>query len=347
MTVTRKSIFTMSMPYTVATVRLGGREQIVAATEDHGKTILTSPPQWRASELLPGPGGCMSIAQPSGSERMFAIYGCFPGYQFHDAAVYEILPTKESEAGASPYELRTVFPLPFAHRICFATRNGTEYLISANLALTKKGADDWTEPGTVYAAPIPESPDGQWKPEPILRDLHKNHCMYSGSLHGRRVLMVGGQEGLFSFDLDAAGDGWNAERILDHEISEVVAIDLDGDGIDELVTIEPFHGSRLFVYRATDNGWMRVSEYPLQYGHGVFGGTIAGKTALVVGNRAGNKNLEILVPTGGSDLTLSGHVVAEGVGSANVALMEHAGATWIVATNQADSEVTAYRIDDL
>lgn len=343
MKVEKKSITTMSMPYTVSTIRLGGRDRIVAATEDRGKTITTSPPEWQAHELLSGPGGCMSIAQPSGSERMFGVFGCFPGYQFHDAAIYEIMPKE----GLQAYELRAVFPLPFAHRISFVSRNGAEYLVSANLARTKKSPDDWSEPGAVYAAAVPESTSGEWKQERILGELHKNHCMYSGLLQGRRVLMIGGTEGLFSFDLDSSDEGWTVQRVLKHEISEVVAIDLDGDGIDELVTIEPFHGSRLVVYRKSGTGWNRMGEYPLEFGHGVCGGIVGGKTALVVGNRRGENNLEIFTPDERPSLKLSRHIVAHGVGAANVTLIDHAGASWIVAANQHDSEVAAYRIEEL
>ncbi len=147
--------------------------------------------------------------------------------------------------------------------------------------------------------------------------------------------------------LDAAHDNWPAELILDQEVSEVVVADLDGDGVDELVTIEPFHGNRLFVYRETAGSWTRIFEHLLQYGHGVCAGVVAGKKVLVVGNRSGNRDLEILVPSTGDSLTLNRHVVAEGVGAANVALLDYAGESWIIATNQADSEVAVYRIDDL
>ena len=343
MRVERKSIATMSMPYAVATVRLGGRVRTVAATEDHGKTIISSPPDWEAQEMLAEPGGCMSVAQPAGSERLFAIYGCFPGYQFHHAAVYEILPKEGGQAS----DLRSIFPLPFAHRICFATRKGTEYLISANLARTKKSPDDWADPGAVHAAVVPDSPEGEWVQESILGELHKNHCMYSGILQGRRVLMIGGAEGLFSFDLDADEEGWEARPILNHEISEVVAIDLNGDGFEELVTIEPFHGNQLVVYRRDGTAWSRVGEYSLEYGHGVCGGLVNGKRVLVVGNRAGDGNLELFIPEVTADLRLTRRVVAGGVGAANVALVEHEGESWIVAANQRESEVVAYRIESL
>lgn len=43
--------------------------------------------------------------------------------------------------------------------------------------------------------------------------------------------------------------GFHLEPIIEEEISEMVARDLDGDGVDEMVTIEPFHGHRLRVYK--------------------------------------------------------------------------------------------------
>ncbi|HUX50867.1 MAG TPA: hypothetical protein VMW73_08720 [Spirochaetia bacterium] len=370
MNVTRKNIFSMSMPYAVATVRLDGRDQVIAATEDYGKMILTRPPEWTARELLPGPGGCMSIAQPEGSEDVYTIFGCFPGYKFTGAGVYRIAASGGVAAdgpgtasfteawspsrGApeaiqgSAHEARRIFPLPFAHRICFVKRGGIQYLIAANLAEHKDSPTDWSRPGTVYAVPVPANSGKEtWKPVPIFENLYKNHCMFVGTLHGRRVFMVGGVQGLFSYDLDAAGAEWKRELVLEGEISEVVVFDIDGDGVDELVTIEPFHGDRLYVYRKEGSGWKREAELQIAFGHGVWAGTIAGKRALIVGNRAGTNNLDIVIPHPGAKLTLERRVLAEGVGPANVAVVEHEQTTWIVATNQAESSVTAYGVTQL
>lgn len=348
MKITTKSICSMSMPYAVATVQFEGKPQVFAATEDHGKTIVAGPPEWTPRNVVEGPGGCMSIAQPEASQDIYAIYGCFVGYQFFEGAVYRLSP-RERPTGDddSLFTSQKIFALPFAHRICFVERNGVEYMIAANLAETKSGKDDWSKPGTVFAGPLPRVRGEQWKPEVILEKLYKNHCMFSGSLNGRRILMIGGQEGLFGFDPEAPGTSWQSRQILPQEISEVVTADLDNDGVDELITIEPFHGNRLIVYHADAGAWKNVFELELAYGHGLWAGTIAGKTALIVGNRSGNANLEILLPRTGTRLELERHVVAEGAGSANSTVLDHEGATWIVAANQSSSEVVAYRVDSL
>ena len=38
-------------------------------------------------------------------------------------------------------------------------------------------------------------------------------------------------------------------RIFDHEVSEFGFVDFDGDGVDEIVTIEPFHGENFVIYK--------------------------------------------------------------------------------------------------
>lgn len=373
------SVCPMKGAYAISTVVIDGKTQVIAATEDHGPAVLIDPDTWSATDFVPGPGGCMSIVQMSeqaqdksadrgrrpGAESLYAIFGCFPGYDFHGAAVYRI----QRSLLDAPFTVSEIFRLPFAHRLTFVEKDGVEYLIAANLAANKESPEDWSLPGSLLAAPVPQNLSDDWEPATILDNLHKNHCMFAGRLDGERVMLIGGQEGLYCFDLESSGPGWSRRMIVDHEVSEAVLFDIDRDGADELITIEPFHGNRLAVYRREhlgeshgreigaaglttkasllDNSRLRpVFEAELAYGHGLWAGLLAGSPALVVGNRSGNQNLEIFViDTAGTGLVRE--TVAEGVGSANTVVLGHAGATWIVATNQGTEQVAAYRIDSL
>ena len=71
--------------------------------------------------------------------------------------------------------------------------------------------------------------------------------------------------------------------------------DLDGDGTPEFVTIEPFHGDTLAVYRRDGQGKIaKAWSYPLAFGHVVWAGSVLGQRAILAGNRAGDKDLLLL-----------------------------------------------------
>ncbi|MFW5795847.1 MAG: hypothetical protein ACOCV0_01480 [Alkalispirochaeta sp.] len=283
-----------------------------------------------------------------------------------------------------------LFDLPFAHRLqSFRNRDGV-HLVAASIAQSKHDRDDWSRPGAVFVADLG---DGLAAPErgaeppapaaragipgdvpiplrPILGELHKNHglttvgtghmvhpeeTVRSNSTGDLGWLYISGTEGTFRAPFPETNESsWTFERVVDHEISELFFIDLDGDGVDELVTIEPFHGDRLAVYRigrsetgseGTRPGRSRswgtrrgdVSpgrareplgsappelalwlEKEISFGHGLWTGMIGGVPSILVGNRSGHKNLEMIRIIDGNLVT---ETIAEGTGTAQVAVV--------------------------
>ena len=74
--------------------------------------------------------------------------------------------------------------------------------------------------------------------------------LYFKTLIDIEVLLIAGSEGLYEVAVPGGADiPWRAERLLDREISDAVTVDLDGDGVEELVTIEGFHGDEIAADR--------------------------------------------------------------------------------------------------
>jgi len=337
----KRALYKFNMPYALGTFVRNGQTCVVAATEDEGEIVVVPPPYTRAEVLVAGPGGCMSlVSHPEFPGELYAIMGCFLGYNFHGGALYRI-----ATLGASVVSTK-VAELPFAHRMEIVEKAGQLYLLLANLASTKDSPADWSRAGALYAAALTNPADQKWILTPVLENLHKNHGFLKCQFLGRPTVLVSGTEGVFELDLSAPGAGWNFVRLLAHEVSEVAVFDLDGDGREELITIEPFHGNVLAVYKASDSGWNKVWEAQLNFGHCVLAGTVAGKPSVLVSNRAGDKDLLLFqfAKTGPAALRPSRFVVESGVGAANMLFMVHEGQELILATNQTQGELVRYEL---
>jgi hypothetical protein len=236
--------------------------------------------------------------------------------------------------------------LPFVHRIATVEIGGVGHLVSATVCGGKDFQDDWSRPGKVYVTRIPESRDGGWIAEPILEDIHRNHGMNVGTYKGAETVFISGSEGVFAMKVPAAlGDQWESERIIDRDISEVFPFDLDGDGVDELAVIEPFHGQTVAVYKQSGSGWQRVFDAPLGFGHGLWAGTLAGEAAVIVGNRAGTKNLCCYRVSSASPFNMEEIVIDAESATTNMTVVELPDGQAVVASTPEHKEYALYTVD--
>ena len=342
----KRVLCTLGKPYPLGIIDLNGERCVLACTEDHGPLMLARPPYREATQVLAGPGGCMALV--ADSERpgeLFAVMECFVGYKFQTAGVYHI---RASAAGPS-WSATKIIELPFAHRIELVEKGGRRYLIAANLTAGKSDPEDWSRPGALYASPVPRGPGESWELFPVLQNIHRNHGLVVTRFMGSRSVLVSGTEGVFAADLDSGGAQWAFRPVLRDEVSEMAVFDLDGDGRDELVTIEPFHGSALRVYRRDSGGWQKAWEAELDFGHCLLAGLVDGAPSILVSNRAGSRDLLLFrFDRGaweGNRLTAPTRIVVDaGVGAANMLLLHHDGADSIFSTNQIAGEIAAYEV---
>jgi hypothetical protein len=338
----KHSLAKMHMPYPLGIVVRSGKRCVVAATEDHGPIMLARPPFREAVEMVPGPGGCMALAADNERpDELFAIMGCFVGYKFQTGGVYRIGPEPENAA-------EKIIDLPFAHRIDFVDRGGSRFLIAATLAADKSDPADWSKPGCLYAARVPRAAGESWELAPVLEGLHRNHGLLVARFMGRRSVLVSGSEGLFAADLDSEGKDWSFQQVLSQEVSEIAVSDIDGDGAEELITIEPFHGNSARVYKRVSSRWQLAWETELEFGHCLLAGMLNGDRIILVSNRAGSRDLLLFEfdasPAGGAKgiADPKRHVVDAGAGAANMLIVSHEGTDRIFATNQAAGEIVAH-----
>jgi len=131
---------------------------------------------------------------------------------------------------------------------------------------------------------------------------------------------------------------------MDWPISDIAAIDIDGDGELEFATIEPFHGSHFRVYKRDAGAYRMVYQHPevSEFYHVVTGTTLAGKPVFVGGCRRGRQQLFYVHALQDDPLVLQAEVIEEGVGPSNVHVMHEPGRDIIVSANREKAEAALY-----
>ena len=82
--------------------------------------------------------------------------------------------------------------------------------------------------------------------------------------------------------------------------------DIDGDGKEEIMTIEPFHGNTINVYKLKDGKYEVDYTYPneIDFAHALVGTTLCGKPCFVAGIRRVNCEAFVLTYENGEYKTL-------------------------------------------
>ncbi len=347
----------LSNPYAVSPLHPEDGVGFFAAPETEGPVIRLRLEDgvWRDDEIASGPGGCMSIiSEPGRTGAYLAIMQCYPIFRFEAGGIFRLSP--DNRAGGA---VQRLFELPFVHRIETVPGEGGYHLVAATITQAKDSQEDWSRPGVVYHAWIPE--DGEpGELTPVLEGLYHNHGMLRTRLDGRDVVLVSGDQGLFAITFDDSAGPRAEGPLLEAPISEVALVDLLGDGAPQLVTVEPFHGNRIALYRAQQQAkllerdiWSEVWSAPAAFGHGLWGGTLRGEPAVLISDRRESSDLRVIrrAEGAGTDDEASGDQVgltdesaAKGVSAANMAVVESDSQTYVAASEQATNEIAVYRV---
>ena len=160
-------------------------------------------------------------------------------------------------------------------------------------------------------------------------------------IDGKETLCLSGQEGIFYLD-QVSGDDWVLQPMFEKEVSEMTFIDLDGDGQDEMVTIEPFHGEKINVYKHNGENWeLRISD-SLSFGHGLSSGIFQQKPLIIAGNRSGSFALETFSVPDFSKGKFERKVLEEDAGPTQTQVFSVEGIDYILSANQRKNEVALY-----
>ena len=333
----------LEMVYAIAALHIDGRVHVLAATEARGDCLLFSPPDWKPSVVWSETGGAMCLLPIPERERTFlAIQRFFPIFRSETACIVLV---QARDKLTAPWSVKHLVDLPYVHRIETVKAGGATYLIAFTLCQSKDFQEDWSKPGAVYACPVPGDYDELWILTPIVEGITKNHGLHVTVMDGKEVLLVSGSEGLSRIRAPVNPEGrWEKTQLVGHEVSDMHVNDLDGDGQPEIVTIEPFHGDELVIYKELRNRWQPVAAEQLNFGHVVWTGKIHWKSCFIAGSRGGSKNLELLYLEKPALLSegravLRAQVIDRGVGPTQVAVVHEDERALVFSSNHGVGEV--------
>jgi hypothetical protein len=346
MTITRKHLVEMHRCYAAAALRIGDIPHLLLATEGEGPCFAFTGKEYETRKTVwEQPGGTMSIVSiPGRNGEFLAVQKFLRLYQWDEAVVVWVKPQQDGS-----FAVRQIFQLPYIHRFDILTSGGRNYFIGCTLAESKETREDWSKPGKIYVGELPSDWDRPLSLKVLRDDFYKNHGYNRLEVDGTVRSLVSSEEGAFIVSPPVAADGeWTVEQIMDWPISDIAAIDIDGDGEMEFATIEPWHGQYFRVYKKIDGRFLRIFEHPevSDFYHVVVGARLRGKPVFIGGCRRGKMQLFYVQAESTSPLKLAATVIESGVGPSNVAVVNEAERDIILSANREKAEGALYFVTD-
>ena len=339
----KQVIGTLEKCYALSTVTVNGQSSLLVAAEKHNPSRRFDLAGNLLDTVWEEPGGIMTMVPVPGMENAFLSTHKF--YSPNDSAEAFLVCAQRTQAG---WQVTKVADLPFVHRFDILPVNGVNYILACTLKSGHEYKNDWRFPGKLYVGVLPEDPAQPLELTVLREGLGHNHgytrFVKDGVIHG----IVSCDQGVFEVTPPQnPGGEWTVETLLAEACSDAVKLDLDGDGVEELFTISPFHGDTVAIWHRDDAGWQKVYQYPepLPFLHAIFGGTVYGRPTVYCGNREGERLLAGFCYDAASG-AYRYDTVDKGAGAANCMLFERDGHPALLASNRETDEIAIYDILD-
>lgn len=328
--------------YAVNQITVAGQRRLVAATEVVSECRLFDLSGNYLETIWREPGGTMSIAEIPGADGVFLASQKFYGPDdSKDSGI--VLVIREAPGN---WTVKRIAALPHLHRFDILVRNGVRYLIACTIKNNSEYEGDWRTPGKIYAAVFPRDPlelldAGALEFKVVLDGLFKNHGYYRIAGESHDTVLISAENGICQ--MSPPGDrqsDWEVKWLRREPTSDAALIDLDGDGIPELVTISPFHGNEIAVHRLQNGMYRQVFRYDGPFAHAIWCGQAGGTPLAVLGHRLGQRDLLAIVYRHGYCV----EIIDKNVGPANVIGYQYQDETWIAAANREIDQLAFYRL---
>lgn len=341
----KKVIGSLNKCYACGTYEYDGRKHLIVAAEKQDPCYSFDLDGKPGDTLWEGPGGVMTVLQFHGNEDVLLATQKF--YSPNDSAEAKIVYYVRKENG---WDCHVLCDLPFVHRFGIIENQYGKYLIACTLKSAHAFKNDWTCPGRIWCAKLPESllefnENHQLKLFPLVSGLYKNHGF---AVHqnedGSSFAVVGTENGIYQVNCPDSAEGeCSAELLLDTPCSDVLYLDFDQDGERELFVLSPFHGDTVSVYKKNEDGFACVWQWEkkMPFIHAIDAGLINGKWIAFTGNRQEDREL-IAVEYKDSEYHVS--VLDSDAGPANCMYFEYDGKHCLLSANRETDEIALYTL---
>ena len=340
----KKKISDLTLCYCVAPLQYKGKPHFLVASEKEYSCLLFDAQGNQVDEVWAQPGGTMTIVQVPGTDGVFLATHKF--YSPNNSKEAKIVLCQPTESG---WQVRTLAELPYVHRFYILSRGGVNYLLACCLKSDHEYKDDWRFPGMTLACPLPENllnlpADYELKLEPLRQGMLKNHGYSRDVNEGVNTGIVTCDDGVYRFTPPAApGEQWGIEKLLSAPVSDALLVDFDGDGEKELLTLSPFHGDTLCVYKQKSGAFEKVFEYgkKIEFAHAICPARIDGENMAIVGYRKGDRDL-LAIRYGAEGYFVE--VLDHDVGPANALFAHVDGKDILLSANREINEIAYYTL---
>jgi hypothetical protein len=339
MKIIKKHLDEMYRAYSASSMEIDGELNLLVASEEKGHPCYSYNGRDfnHRHTVWDDGGGCMSIIPiPNRKNEFLAVRDFY---------------LKETPSSArlvwghlvdGEWVIETVTKLPYLHRFDVWDVDGEIYVIFATIADEKASKDDWSHPGTIYYAKLAKVPTDGIDLKVLKDGLFKNHGYSRHMVDGKPRGTFGCDQGVFEV-IPHKDKEWEVNNLMSGQISEVAWCDLDNDGEDELMTIEPFHGNSMKIYKLIDGKYTEIYAYPyeIDFAHTLVGTTLCGVPSFVGGVRRKDAELFYIQWVDGK---CKETIIEKGVGPANVAVINLKDCDLIVAANHTDNKAAVYKV---
>ncbi len=348
MKITKKTIDCIEKCYAVASFEYNKEHYLLCSAEGNGPCRAYDLQGNLIETLWNGPGGVMTLQQfPNAS---CPVLLATQGFYSPDNAAQARLVYYYRKQGEWHCEI--LCDMPFLHRFGIVGNKEKKYLIAATLKSASAYEGDWSSPGSVWAAELPEdifqyNQEHPLEFQPIIRRLYKNHGFSINKEQGESYGVVGTDNGVYVvYPPKTHRDDWKYERILEEPVSDMLYRDFDDDGQKELLVISPFHGETIKIFKKDSNNQFKKvyeREKNMPFAHAIWGGRIRGREYAFVGGRGGEKELISLYYHKEKQQYVE-NLIDKGAGAANCMLFQSQGQVKLLSANRETDEVAIYSL---